>query len=93
MPFKYEFSEELEETLEKLFKRDRQRYEITLKKIEEITQRDGNTIDYYKNLRQDLKKYKRVHIDKSFVLIFRVFRNEKIILFDKLQHHDDIYKR
>jgi len=93
LPFKYEFSEELEETLEKLFKRDRQRYEITLKKIEEITQRDGNTIDYYKNLRQDLKKYKRVHIDKSFVLIFRVFRNEKIILFDKLQHHDDIYKR
>ena len=92
MPFRYDFSDELEETLEKLFKKDRKRYEIALKKIEEISSRDNSSIDFYKNLRHDLNEYKRVHIDKSFVLIFKVSRKENHILFDKLKHHDDIYK-
>ena len=92
MPFKYDVSNELEETLSKLFKKDRKRYEITLKKIEEIVSRNSGTIDFYKNLRHDLKEYKRVHIDKSFVLIFKVFKEKKYILFDKLRHHDQIYK-
>ena len=91
MPFRYDFSDELEETLEKLFKKDRKRYEMTLKKIEEIASRDNLSIDFYKNLRHDLKEYKRVHIDKSFVLIFKVYKKENYILFDKLKHHDDIY--
>ena len=93
MSLKYDFSDELEEILSKLFKKDRKRYEVTLKKVEEISLRDEITIDYYKNLRHDLKEYKRVHIDKSFVLIFKVFKKEKFILFDKLKHHDDIYKK
>ena len=93
MSLKYDFSDELEEILSKLFKKDRKRYEVTLKKVEEISLRDEITIDYYKNLRHDLKEYKRVHIDKSFVLIFKVFKKEKFILFDKLKYHDDIYKK
>ena len=92
MPIKYNLSDELEETLKKLFKRDKKRYDITIKKIEEISSRDIETINFYKNLRHDLKDYKRVHIDKSFVLLFRVFEKDKFILFDKLRHHDQIYK-
>jgi len=93
MTFKYDFGEELEETLSKLQKKDKERVEIFFKKVEEIVSRDEITIDYYKNLKHDLKYYKRVHIDKSFVLIFRVFKKENFILFEKLKHHDDIYKR
>jgi len=93
LPFKYDFSDELEETLSKLFKKDRKRCETLLKKIEEISLRDETTIEYYKNLMYDLKEYKRVHIDKSFVLLFKVFKKEKFILFDKFKHHDEIYKR
>ena len=92
MPFRYDFSDELEETLEKLFKKDKKRYEIILKKIEEVASRDDSSIDFYKNLRHELKEYKRVHIDKSFVLIFKVTKKENHILFDKLKHHDEIYK-
>ena len=92
MPFKYDFSHELEQTLEKLYKKDKKRYEATLKKIEEIVSRDNTTIDYYKNLKHDLKEYKRVHIDRSFVLIFRIFKKDKFVLFDRLKHHDDVYK-
>ncbi|MFH1586369.1 MAG: addiction module toxin RelE [Candidatus Diapherotrites archaeon] len=93
MPFKYDFGEELEETLAKLFKKGKKRYEIVLKKVEEIASRDEDSIEYYKNLKHDYKEYKRVHIDKSFVLLFRVFKKEKFIIFDKLKHHDGIYRR
>ena len=92
MPFKYDVSDELEETLNKLFKKDKKRYNSVLKKIEEAASRDFATIDFYKNLKHNLKEYKRVHIDKSFVLIFKVFKKEKFILFDRLDHHDNIYK-
>jgi len=92
VPFKYDFSDELEEVLAKFFKKDRRRYEIILAKVEEVIQRDEETIEYYKNLRHGLKEYKRVHIDKSFVLLFVVFKKEKFILFDKFGHHDNIYK-
>ena len=93
MPFKYDFSDELEETLDKLFKKDRKRYEAIMKKAEEIASRDLATIEFYKNLMHGKKEYKRVHIDRSFVLLFKVFKEEKFILFDKFGHHDDVYKR
>lgn len=93
MSFKYDFSDELEATLIKLFKKDRKMYEAVIRKVEEIASRDETTIDFYKNLRYDLKEYKRVHIGKSFVLLFKVFKKEKFILFDKFKHHDDVYKR
>ena len=93
MPFKYDFSDELEETLKKLFKKDRKRYEIIMKKSEEIASRNETSIEFYKNLKHDKKEYKRVHIDKSFVLLFKVFKKQKFILFDRFDHHDNIYKK
>ena len=93
MPFKYDFSDELEETLTKLFKRDPKIYEAVMKKVEEIASRDISTIEFYKNLRYDKKEYKRVHIAKSFVLFFKVFKEKNFIMFDKFGHHDDMYKR
>lgn len=92
MPFKYDFSDELEETLAKLSKRNKQAFEAILKKVEEIASRDENTIEFYKNMQYALKEYKRAHIAKSFVLLFKVFKKEKFILFDKFGHHDNIYK-
>ena len=93
MPFKYDFSDELEEILTKLYKKDRKTYEAVLNKIEEVASRSEITIDSYKNLRYNRKEFKRVHIMKSFVLAFKVFKKEKFILFDKFKHHDDMYKR
>ena len=92
MTFKYDLSDELEETLKKLHKKDNKRYEAAMKKIDEIAERDETTIDFYKNLKHGLNDYKRVHIDKSFVLLFKVSKKEKFILFDRLEHHDNIYK-
>ena len=91
MPFNYDFSEELKKTLKKLSKRDPKRYEAVFKKVEEVVSRNSETIDFYKNLRHDMKDFKRVHIDKSFVLLFRVYRKENFILFQRFKHHDQIY--
>ena len=87
----YKISESLQKILGKLSKKDTTRFEATLKKIEEITL--SADISHYKNLKHNLKKYKRVHIDSSFVLVFRYEERTNTVYFEDLQHHDDIYKR
>ncbi|MBN2067241.1 MAG: addiction module toxin RelE [Candidatus Diapherotrites archaeon] len=93
MPLKHDFSEILEEKLKRLFKKDRRRYEILMKKIEQIVDSNEITIEHYKNLRYGLSDRKRVHIGKSFVLTFRYDRDKKFIVFLDFDHHDNIYKR
>ncbi len=84
-----EVSARLKKILKKLFKKDKVRYEATLKKIDEIIH--SQNPNHYKNLSYDLKEFKRVHIDSSFVLIFKVDDKNKIIKFEDFRHHDDIY--
>ena len=89
--YSFERSEKLKRVLGKLFKKDKVRYEATLRKIQEIVSSyDPNR---YKNLSYDMKDFKRVHIDSHFVLIFKVDEGKKTIRFEDLQHHDSIYKR
>ncbi|MEK6973568.1 MAG: addiction module toxin RelE [archaeon] len=93
MAFQYSISDKLKSIIEKLVKKDKTRSEIIYKKIKEITNCDEFTIEHYKNLRYDLSDRKRVHIDKSFVLIFRVDKKNNFILFVDFDHHDNIYKK
>jgi len=93
MPLKHDFSKELKFKIKKLFKKNKARYEILLKKIEKISASDENEIEHYKNLRHDAKEEKRVHIDKSFVLTFKYEKEKKFILFLDFDHHDNIYKK
>jgi len=91
--FTHGFSSNLKETLRKLFKKDKKRYEILMKKIEQISSSDEFSIENYKNLRHDLKNQKRVHVDKSFVLTFRFYKKRNFILFLDFDHHDNIYNK
>jgi YafQ family addiction module toxin component len=93
MSFDYDFTDSLEEILKKIYKKDKTMYESILKKIDEIVSRDLTTIDFYKNLWSDLKEYKRVHIMKSFVLLFKVYKKKNFLLFVRLDHHDNIYNK
>ncbi len=93
MPFSFDLSDELKATIRVLARKDRKTAEILNKKIKQIITSDEATIDHYKNLRHGLSEYKRVHIAKSFVLLFKVFKKEKHVFFDKFGHHDDIYRR
>jgi len=83
---------ELEKLISKLAKKDRQLVLALNNKIKQICSCDDELINHYKNLKGDLSDYKRVHIDKSFVLLFKVNRERNTIYFDRLQHHDNVYK-
>lgn len=89
--FDYDFSDELQIIIKKLNKKDRKRSLILAKKIQEIVDNDKDSIERYKNLRHGLKNRKRVHIDKHFVLTFRVDKEKNFILFVDFDHHDRIY--
>ena len=84
-------SDKLIKILKKLFKKDKNRYEVTLNKIEEVI--NSEDPNHYKNLSHDMKQFKRVHIDSHFVLTFKVDKNNKLIRFEDLQHHDVIYRK
>ena len=85
----FEIEEKLKKTLSKLSKKDNNRYSIIIKKIEEIL--NSEDIEHYKNLNAPLQGFKRVHIDKSFVLLFKHIKQDDSIVFYKLEHHDKVY--
>jgi len=87
---KFEIEEKLHKTLNKLFKKDNHLYERVWRKIDEII--NSYDVEHYKNLRHDLKDFKRVHI-KEKVLVFKFDKtNNKIIFFD-FDYHDKIYAK
>lgn len=91
--FDFEFTDVLKIIIKKLVKKDKKKVEIINKKVKEIINSDAQSIKHYKNLRHDLKEYKRVHIVKSFVLAFKVDISNNFILFVDFDHHDKVYKK
>jgi len=63
---------------------------IVFKKINEIV--NTSNIEHYKNLKFPMNKFKRAHIDKSFVLVFRYDKANRKIKFYDMDNHDNIYK-
>jgi YafQ family addiction module toxin component len=90
--FEFDLTDELKFKIAKLCKRDPKKVEIINKKIKEIINSSSESINHYKNLKYDLKEFKRVHIDNSFVLTFKVNLKNNFILFADFDHHDRIYK-
>lgn len=76
--------------MKKLYKKDNQTRERILKKIQEIINSDD--VEHYKNLRHDLKEFKRVHIGEK-VLVFKFDKRNNLISFEDFDHHDKIYKK
>ena len=86
----YEILPNLQKILNKLSKKDALVYRQVLKKIEEVI--NSPDVEYYKNLRYDMKDKKRVHVG-HFVLVFRFIKEEKKVEFLDFDHHDNVYKR
>jgi len=58
-----------------------------IKKVDDVCAKD---ISHFKNLKYDLKHYKRVHVNDSFVILF--FDENNIVHFVDYAHHDVVYK-
>ena len=93
MMFDFDLTDELKLIIRKLVKKDKKKVEIINKKIKEIINSNKDSINHYKNLRHDLSEYKRVHIDRNFVLVFKVDLFNNFILFVDFDHHDKVYKK
>ncbi|MEK6926644.1 MAG: addiction module toxin RelE [Nanoarchaeota archaeon] len=91
--FNFNIADELKAAIEKLAKKDRKRVEIINKKIRQIINSDNLSIQHYKNLKYGLSEFKGVHIDSSFVLIFKIDVQNNFILFVDFDHHDRVYRK
>ncbi len=90
--FKPVLSNKFKKILKKLSFKNKPLVLAINKKIKQICSCDEELIQHYKNLKYDLFDYKRVHVNKSFVLLFHVDFEEKKVYFSKLAHHDNVYK-
>lgn len=80
---------EVDKLFQKLSKKDPKRLIIISKKIAEIR---ANPHHDYKFLRKPLQNLNRIHIDKHFVLIFRIEHGTQTVEILDFGHHDDVYK-
>ena len=87
--YSYNIEKKLKSTLKRTCKKDKKLYDAVMKKIEEIIKNPH----HYKPLRYDMKGLKRVHLEKSFVLVFEIDEEEKMVRFLDLGHHDEIYRK
>ena len=86
----FSIEDELKRKLIKLKKKDKARYNIIVNKMDEIL--NCMDVNHYKNLKQPLQKYKRVHLKGAFVLTFKYIESDDKISFYKFGHHDEIYE-
>jgi len=85
--YSYELRKSVEKIFFKIAKRNPKQLLIIENKIQQIRQNP----QHYKNLRKPLRHLKRIHIDKSFVLVFSVDENRKHIIIEDYDYHDHIY--
>lgn len=84
MDYRIEFSDEFEQSIKKLKKRDRILFEQIQKKLVEIVENP----EHYKPLKNVLAGFRRIHI-RSFILIYKI--EGQIIRIISLDHHDKAY--
>jgi len=87
MTYTVDISDQLDKQFTKLRKKDKKQLEVIDKKIQEIVK----TPYHFKPLRGDMHGARRVHIGKSYVLIFEIDEKQRIIRLLDFNHHDVIY--
>lgn len=83
-----EVKEEADKIFQKLAKKNPMQLKIIDKKVKEIQE----TPFGYKFLKKPLHGFNRIHIDKHFVLIFKVDHERKVVTLYYYDHHDYVYQ-
>ena len=79
--------EHVDKIFYKLSKRNPKQLEIIKNKVQQILENPF----HFKPLRAPLQNKRRVHIDKSFILVYSVDENTKTVTLEEYDHHDNIY--
>ena len=86
--YKLAIKKSLDKKFKKFQKKDREILRLVDKKVRDILDDPHR----FKPLRKPLQNKRRVHIGGSFVLIYDVNEEKKIVTLLDLDHHDNIYK-
>ena len=86
--YKLAIKENLDRKFKKLKKKDRELLVQIDRKVQEILDNPYR----FKPLRKPLQNKRRVHVGGSFVLIYEINKDEKIVTLLDFDHHDNIYK-
>lgn len=82
-----EVKEPVEKIFEKIAKRDRAQSEAIQKVILRILENPHA----FKPLHTPLQGQRRVHVIKSFVLVYSIDEPHKTVILERYKHHDEIY--
>ncbi|MCF7865949.1 type II toxin-antitoxin system mRNA interferase toxin, RelE/StbE family [Candidatus Woesearchaeota archaeon] len=88
MKYELRIKESCKKAIKKKTAKNKQLKEAISKKIKQILQNP----EQFKPLKNELSGLRRVHIMKSFVLIYKILEENKSIEFVSFTHHDEAYK-
>jgi len=77
----------VDEIFKKLAKKNPKQLEIITRKLQQILENPHR----FKPLSNIMKGFRRVHIHKSFVVIYSIDEKNKIVILEDYDHHDKIY--
>lgn len=83
-----QIKEQLDKKFKKLQKKDIELLRIIERKVQDILENPHR----FKPLRKPLQNKRRVHIGGSFVLVYEIDEEKKIVTLLDFDHHDNIYK-
>ena len=86
--YKLAIKEKLDKKFKKLQKKDKEMVRIIERKVQDILEDPYR----FKPLRKPLQNKRRVHSGGSFVLIYEVNEEEKMVTLFDFDHHDNVYK-
>ncbi|MBI5390505.1 addiction module toxin RelE [Candidatus Woesearchaeota archaeon] len=86
--YELDIKPEADRIFSKLAKRNPKQLQMIDKKIKEIRTRPAG----YKFLHPPLQMFNRVHIDRSFVLIFQIDHAQEVVEIFYFDHHDKVYQ-
>lgn len=86
--YRLAIKESLDKKFKKLQKKDKEMLRLIDRKVRDILDDPYR----FKPLRKPLQNKRRVHVGGSFVLIYDVNEEEKIVTLLDFDHHDNVYK-
>ena len=89
MNYKLDVLENVERIFQRLSTKDKRSLEIINEKVKHILENPYQ----FKPLRGNMAGIRRVHIGKSFVLIYEIIESEKLIRILDYDHQDIIFKK
>lgn len=87
--YNIEIREHIFAILKKLQRKNKKQLEIINKKLKQILDNPYQ----FKPLKSPLQNIRRVHIDKSFVLLYSIDESRKVVILENYDHHDNIYRK